>query len=43
MRSEAGRSFAGAAKEGESLLLVLTEGPAELVEVEVGASMRTRR
>src|SRR6185369_1388645 len=25
---EAGRSFAGAAKDGESLLLVLTEGPA---------------
>ena len=32
---EAGRSFAGAAKDGESLLLVLTEGPAELTKVEI--------
>ncbi len=37
---EAGRSFAGAAKDGESLLLVLTEGPAELVEQEIAASVR---
>lgn len=37
---EAGRSFAGAAKEGESLLLVLTEGPAELTEVEIAGAAR---
>lgn len=37
---EAGRSFAGAAHDGESLLLVLTEGPPELVEVEIAASTR---
>ena len=36
---EAGRSFAGAAAAGESLLLVLTEGPAELAAAEIaGAS-----
>jgi alkyldihydroxyacetonephosphate synthase len=37
---EAGRSFAGAAKDGESLLLVLTEGPSELVDVEIAAAAR---
>ncbi len=37
---EAGRSFAGTAKEGESLLLVLTEGPAELTEVEIAGAAR---
>jgi alkyldihydroxyacetonephosphate synthase len=37
---EAGRSFAGAAKEGESLLLILTEGPAELTEVEIAGAAR---
>ena len=37
---EAGRSFAGAGKEGESLLLVLTEGPTELTEVEIAAAAR---
>ena len=37
---EAGRSFSGAAKEGESLLLALTEGPAELTEVEIAGVAR---
>lgn len=37
---EAGRSFAGAANDGESLLLVLTEGPAELTHVELAAATR---
>ena len=37
---EAGRSFAGAAKDGESLLLALTEGPAELTRVEIDAVVR---
>jgi alkyldihydroxyacetonephosphate synthase len=37
---EAGRSFAGAAKDGESLLLVLTEGPEDLVDAEIAASTR---
>lgn len=37
---EAGRSFAGAAKEGESLLLVLTEGPPELTRVEIEGAVR---
>lgn len=37
---EAGRSFAGAAKDGESLLLVLTEGPPELTRVELEATGR---
>lgn len=32
---EAGRSFSGAAGDGESLLLVLTEGPAELAAAEI--------
>jgi len=36
---EAGRSFAGAAKDGESLLLVLTEGPAELTRVEIAGTI----
>jgi alkyldihydroxyacetonephosphate synthase len=35
---EAGRSFAGAANEGESLLLVLTEGPIELAKAELGGA-----
>ena len=34
---EAGRSFSGAAKPEESLLLALTEGPAALVEAELAA------
>lgn len=37
---EAGRSFAGATKDGESLLLVLTEGPLELVRAELGGVTR---
>ncbi|MCX5737571.1 MAG: FAD-binding oxidoreductase, partial [Proteobacteria bacterium] len=37
---EAGRSFAGTANVGESLLLILTEGPAELVAVEISAATR---
>jgi alkyldihydroxyacetonephosphate synthase len=37
---EAGRSFAGAANAGESLLLVLTEGPQELVDVELAGATR---
>jgi alkyldihydroxyacetonephosphate synthase len=37
---EAGRSFAGAATQGESLLLILTEGPAELADVELTASTK---
>ncbi len=36
---EAGRSFAGAAREGESLLLVLTEGPPELTRVELDGAI----
>ena len=32
---ETGRSFAGAARDGESLLLVLTEGVSELTRVEI--------
>ncbi len=38
---ETGRSFAGAAKDGESLLLVLTEGPAELTRAELDGATRT--
>lgn len=37
---EAGRSFAGAANDGESLLLVLTEGPPELTRAEIDATTR---
>jgi alkyldihydroxyacetonephosphate synthase len=37
---ESGRSFAGAAKDGESLLLVLTEGPPELTKVEIEGAVR---
>ena len=37
---EAGRSFAGTAKDGESLLLALTEGTAELTRVEIEATLR---
>jgi alkyldihydroxyacetonephosphate synthase len=37
---EAGRSFAGAANPGESLLLVLTEGPPELVAAEIAGATR---
>ena len=37
---EAGRSFAGAAANGESLLLVLTEGPAELASAEIAGAAR---
>ncbi|MCC6763290.1 MAG: FAD-binding oxidoreductase [Deltaproteobacteria bacterium] len=37
---EAGRSFAGAANDGESLLLVLTEGPPELTRVELDGAIR---
>lgn len=37
---EAGRSFAGAANAGESLLLMLTEGPAELVAAEIAGATR---
>ncbi len=37
---EAGRSFAGAADDGESLLLVLTEGPPELTRVEIDGTIR---
>jgi alkyldihydroxyacetonephosphate synthase len=37
---EAGRSFAGAANAGESLLLILTEGPAELAAAEIGGATR---
>jgi alkyldihydroxyacetonephosphate synthase len=37
---EAGRAFAGAANAGESLLLVLTEGPQELVDVELAGAAR---
>lgn len=37
---EAGRSFAGAANAGESLLLILTEGPAELVVAEIAGVTR---
>jgi alkyldihydroxyacetonephosphate synthase len=38
--TEAGRSFAGAAHAGESLLLILTEGPAELVAAEIAGAAR---
>lgn len=37
---EAGRSFAGAASAGESLLLVLTEGPDELAAAELAGATR---
>jgi alkyldihydroxyacetonephosphate synthase len=37
---EAGRAFAGAANAGESLLLVLTEGPTELVAAEIAGVSR---
>jgi alkyldihydroxyacetonephosphate synthase len=37
---EAGRSFSGAANAGESLLLVLTEGPAELAAAEIAGASR---
>lgn len=37
---EAGRSFAGAAKDGESLLLALTEGPPELTSAEIAGATR---
>jgi alkyldihydroxyacetonephosphate synthase len=37
---EAGRSFAGAANDGESLLLVLTEGPSELTRAEIEGATR---
>ncbi len=37
---EAGRSFAGAVGNGESLLLLLTEGPTELVAAEVAGAAR---
>jgi alkyldihydroxyacetonephosphate synthase len=37
---EAGRSFAGAAAAGESLLLILAEGPAELVATELAGTTR---
>jgi alkyldihydroxyacetonephosphate synthase len=37
---EAGRSFSGAAKDSESLLLVLTEGPAELAAAEINGAVR---
>lgn len=36
---EAGRSFAGAGRDGESLLLILTEGPVDLADVELAASV----
>ena len=35
---EAGRAFAGAAAAGESLLLILTEGPAELAAAELAGA-----
>ena len=37
---EAGRSFAGTANAGESLLLILTEGPPELVAAEIAGATR---
>jgi alkyldihydroxyacetonephosphate synthase len=36
---ESGRAFAGAANEGESLLLVLTEGPRELAAAELAGAI----